>query len=63
MTCVQPFKDMGWIIVFYSIQTRGPEHLITLNYTLLFMEYYKSKLYLDAHTFGMESKPEDPVTS
>ena len=27
---------------FYSIRTRGPAHLITLNYTLLFMENYKS---------------------
>ena len=27
---------------FDSIRTRGPAHLITLNYTLLFMENYKS---------------------
>ena len=48
-------------IRFDSIRTRGPAHLITLNYTLLFMENYKSNC-TRLHWGGTPGKIGDHLT-
>ena len=53
--------DKSFEIRFDSIRTRGPAHLITLNYTLLFMENYKSNC-TRLHWGGTPGKIGDHLT-